>query len=461
MKKTNLLLSFLALLISVTCNAQFDILVFHKTNGYRHTSAITEGIKMLQAQGASNNWNVTESQDPSEFDDLSSYKVVVFLNTSGGGLLNDTQKQNLENFIQAGNGFVGIHAATDTYRGTDAASTWPWYNELVGGIVQTSPNHTSNNTTGHVDVKTNHEITDHLGTQWTKQEEWYYWEQNGGWLYSENITLLELQSTGSNSYDAKRPITWYKEYDGGRSFYTAMGHNGSDYSDDAEFIEMIRKAVLWTAGEGEIDPCVISTGKTEAECYSEMMGIQTEPCAEGGLNVGYINDGDYAMYSAVDLTGMNSVKARFATRNAGGSIEFRVDAVDGDLLGTMDIPATGDWQNWETDSINIQSVTGTHDVYLIFKGGDSYLYNLNWFGFSEESNVVTNLKGVLTSPLSIHPNPSTGIFNLSKTQNYKVIDVLGDVVLSGEGRVVDLSAQPSGVYLLRTEAGTVFTLVKR
>ena len=213
----------------------------------------------------------------------------------------------------------------------------------------------------------------------------------------------------------------------------------------------------------ECDP-VTTIEKIEAENFCEMAGIQTEPCDEGGLNVGYINDGDYAMYSAVDLTGMNSVKARFATRNAGGSIEFRVDALDGDLLGTMDIPVTGDWQNWETDSINIQSVTGTHDVYLIFKGGDSYLYNLNWFGFSEESNVVTNLKGALTTPLSIHPNPSTGVFNLSSAEDYKVVDALGSVLLSGKGSEVDLSAYANGLYHLEVytnEGVDVYSLIKR
>ena len=76
-------MSLIVLTISISSNAQFDVLVFHKTTGYRHKPAITEGIAMLENLGASNNWTVVESRDPSEFDDLSSYKVVVFLNTSG------------------------------------------------------------------------------------------------------------------------------------------------------------------------------------------------------------------------------------------------------------------------------------------------------------------------------------------------------------------------------------------
>jgi len=120
--------------------------------------------------------------------------------------------------------------------------------------VQTGPNHTSNNFNATMDVVGSHPAVDHLGTEWNKNEEYYYWELNGGYIFDGNIDLLRVRSTGSQSYDAPRPITWYKEYDGGRSFYTALGHNGSDYSGNEDFRIMSEQAILWAGGLIDIAP---------------------------------------------------------------------------------------------------------------------------------------------------------------------------------------------------------------
>ncbi len=166
------------------------------------------------------------------------FDVVVFLNTSGSDttngnthLLNNSEKTSFKGYIENGGGFIGIHAATDTYKDT----VWPFYNKLVGGIVQTSPNHSNNNTDAIMDVlKTSHPTVDHIGATWRKSEEYYYWERNGCQLSTDNTVLLQVRSTGSRSFDVPRPITWYKtslSYDddntpnkvvsGFKSFYTA------------------------------------------------------------------------------------------------------------------------------------------------------------------------------------------------------------------------------------------------
>ena len=88
-----------------------------------------------------------------------------------------------------------------------------------------------------------------MGSSWNKSEEYYYWEINGGYLFEGNIDLLRVRSTGSNSYDAPRPVTWYKAYSGGRSFYTALGHNVSDYESNDDFRTMMQEAILWATGE--------------------------------------------------------------------------------------------------------------------------------------------------------------------------------------------------------------------
>lgn len=223
----------------------FRVLIFHKTNGFRHGS-INAGIAMIEEFGSNNNWIVEDSQNSEVFNaaNLATVDVVVWLNTSGNGLLTGAEQDAFEAYIQNGGGFVGFHAATDTYRN----GSWPWYNDLVGAIVQTSPNHTSNNFNATMDVVGSHPAIDHLGTEWNKNEEYYYWELNGGYIFDGNIDLLQVRSTGSQSYDAPRPITWYKFYDGGRSFYTALGHNGSDYSGNENFRIMAEEAILWAGG---------------------------------------------------------------------------------------------------------------------------------------------------------------------------------------------------------------------
>ncbi len=224
---------------------EINVLVYHETNGFRHGS-INAGIAMIEELGTNEGWTTTATADSEVFAPatLSQYDVVVWLNTSGDGLLTAAQQAAFEAYVQGGGGFVGVHAATDTYRD----GSWPWYNELVGGIVQTSPNHTANNTNATMDVVGSHPAVAHLGDTWNKSEEYYYWERNGGFLFAGNVNLLQVRSTGSNTYDAPRPVTWYKEYDGGRSFYTALGHNASDYQSNDNFRTMVQGAILWAAG---------------------------------------------------------------------------------------------------------------------------------------------------------------------------------------------------------------------
>ncbi len=280
---------FLFTSIQIGVAADFKILAFHKTNGYRHTGAINAGITMLETLGTNSaiaTWDVDNTTDASVFTtaNLAQYDVIVFLCTSGGGLLDASQKAAMEAFIQGGKGFVGYHSATDTYRNTNTNSQWLWYNELVGGIVQSNPYHTPNNTQGTMNVLTDHVTTDHLGgigATWVHNEEWYYWEQNGGQVSPNNVVLLEVEATGNDSYDAKRPITWYKNFDGGRSFYTALGHNGSTYSNDQKFRTMSEIAILWAADRiNTIQDCTspLSSSWTDllAEdftCWELWMGV--------------------------------------------------------------------------------------------------------------------------------------------------------------------------------------------
>ncbi|MGI9551691.1 MAG: ThuA domain-containing protein [Aurantibacter sp.] len=234
--------------IEIPEESEISVLVYHETNGFRHGS-IESGIDMIIEFGNDLGWAVKDSQtsDVFENDSLVTYDVVIWLNTTGDDLLTESEQSAFEDFVQNGGGFVGVHSATDTYRD----GSWPWYNDLVGAIVQILPYHTANNTNATIDVVGQHPAIEHLGNEWNKNEEYYYWERNGGYLFNGNIDLLRVRATGPNSYDASRPVTWYKEYDGGRSFYTALGHNDSDYESNDNFRTMLREAIIWAAEKGE------------------------------------------------------------------------------------------------------------------------------------------------------------------------------------------------------------------
>lgn len=193
--------------------------------------------------------------------------------------------------------------------------------------------------------------------------------------------------------------------------------------------------------------------KIEAEAYCEMSGVQSESSNEGGLNIGYLNDGDWTMYGDIDFTDQQSVNVRFGTPNDGGSIEFRLDSVDGILIGTMDIPVTGGWQIWLSKSVTISSISGVHNLYLVFKGGDSHVYNLDWFGLSMD-NALAITSNELKDKL-IFPNPIETDFQITGYlgAKFEVYSTLGNKLFSGEVSGdrynVTMDIYPSGVYFLK------------
>jgi hypothetical protein len=127
----------------------------------------------------------------------------------------------------------------------------------------------------------------------------------------------------------------------------------------------------------------------EAKSFDSMSGIQTESCSEGGDNVGFIENGDWMMYSNVDFgSGAEGFEARVASDSIGGNIEIRLDSSSGTLVGTCTVSEIVGWQNWTTANCTVSGASGTHDLYLVFTGGSGYLFNLNWYTFTVDSTPV-------------------------------------------------------------------------
>lgn len=225
--------------------------------------------------------------------------------------------------------------------------------------------------------------------------------------------------------------------------------------------------LVFTGGEGYLldldwvgfsgDVVCNTAEKIEAECHDEMSGIQSEGCSEGTKNIGWINTGDWAMYNNIDLTNAKSIKARVSGKTEGSIIEVHLDAVDGDVIAEIPVTNTNGNQIWVSDSANIVTTTGTHDVYMVFKGEGNYLFNVNYFSFLEDEIVVTDLSNKLEGLLDIYPNPATDELKIySETKGpFKVelINYLGQSVLKAETILnqevsLDISFLDAGVYII-------------
>jgi hypothetical protein len=118
-----------------------------------------------------------------------------------------------------------------------------------------------------------------------------------------------------------------------------------------------------------------------AVSFSSMSGVVPEPCAEGGQDLAPIQAGDWAIYPNVTLTGVDTFVARVASGSLHSTIEIRLDSPTGTLIGLCAVPTTGDLQAYANAYTSLSSVTGIHDVCLVFIGGAGKLLSLEYFGF--------------------------------------------------------------------------------
>lgn len=215
------------------------LLVFSRTRGFRHDSipdGITAFTKLATAQG----WTLAASEDPGVFADatLERADVVVFLSTTGD-VLDDDQQAAFERFIRAGGGFVGVHSATDTEH------DWAFYGELVGAHFREHP--AIQPATVVVEDSAN-PILAGISSRWTRTDEWYAFKTNPRPNVHVLMTLDESSyEPGTSAMGSDHPITWLHEYEGGRAFYTALGHTTESYTDPV-FVGMLQHAVEWAAG---------------------------------------------------------------------------------------------------------------------------------------------------------------------------------------------------------------------
>ena len=223
-----------------------QILVFTRTEGFAHSS-ISDGVSMIESIGTELGAAVTVTDQTDVFTGvgLEPFDVVVWLSTTGD-VLDAAEEDAFQAFIQAGGGYVGIHAAAD------CEYNWPWYGQLLGNDAWFED---------HPSIQTATLEREGSGppagfpdpgfpdAQTSFVDEWYNFQANPRPAVQVLMTLDESSyNPGDGAMGDDHPIAWAHEFDGGRAFYTGLGHRSETF-EDSRFRTQILNAIQWAGGE--------------------------------------------------------------------------------------------------------------------------------------------------------------------------------------------------------------------
>lgn len=217
------------------------VLLFSHSTGYRHAS-IEPGVAAIKALGQREHMEIVASENPEVFSaaGLKDFDAIIFLSTSTDPKKPETEwfqgakRDALQAFVRNGGGIVGIHAASDSHY------HWPWYGKMIGGHFASHPEGTPEGTV-HVENKA-HESTKGLPESMTRVDEWYYFDDYN--VTADLLITLDPASIGEKDVNPN-PVSWSHEFEGGRVFYTAMGHTVESFS-DPDFLNHLAGGLRWT-----------------------------------------------------------------------------------------------------------------------------------------------------------------------------------------------------------------------
>lgn len=225
------------------------VLVYTKNGkGFVHDN-IPASIEALKKLGEENGFQVDASEDPAVFteDNLRQYDALVFSNTNNEIFDTEKQKKGFQQYIQAGGGFVAIHSASGSER------QWPWFWKLLGGKFH---RHAPLQDFEVKVIDKSHPSTAFLPDIWEiKGDECYYHKELNPDIHvllAADMTTVEDKGKSEypgNTFGDTFPLAWYHEFDGGREWYTSLGHRSEHYS-DPEFMKHILGGISWVIGGG-------------------------------------------------------------------------------------------------------------------------------------------------------------------------------------------------------------------
>ena len=225
------------------------ILVFSKTNSFIHVEAIPAAETLIQALGKKHGWSVyvTENGAINNPKDLAKFDTVIWNNVTGNVLTTD-QQNALVNYLQNGGGWIGLHGAGDS------SSDWDWYKQTLVGAIFIGHPYPNQFQTATMQIENRDDpIVNHLGTSWTRVDEWYSFEQSprkeGVQILAtlDESTYTQVLMDKDISMGADHPIIWKRCVENGRAFYSALGHTAESYS-EPDYVTLLERAIAWTAG---------------------------------------------------------------------------------------------------------------------------------------------------------------------------------------------------------------------
>jgi type 1 glutamine amidotransferase len=239
------LLIYSLCLQAVKAEYSLRILNFQADNGFQHDSK-KAALDMIELLGVENNWEVVTSSDTADISPqrLHSFDVIIFNNNCGndGRIFSTAQQLALQNYIKAGGGFVGIHCAGAIWH--EGGAFQNWYEKLVGTRMVAHPKVQS----ARLIVEDNtHICTCHLPNEWVLTDEWHTFSYNPRSQVNVLLSLDESSYEGTPKMGGDHPFTWYQYYDGGRSFFTSLGHTIDIYADE-NYKKFVQGGIVWASG---------------------------------------------------------------------------------------------------------------------------------------------------------------------------------------------------------------------
>ncbi len=394
-----LLLFVLSIFLLASCSKSTPkVLIFTKTAGYHHES-IDDGIQAIQMLGRKHGFQTVVSDQSEHFEEdiIKEYKAIIFLSTTGN-ILNKSQESVFERFIQSGGGFVGIHAATDT------EYDWPWYNQLVGAYFANHPE--IQEATLEV-LSKDHLSTKEINEPWKHTDEWYNFKSFNQDVH--RLVNLDESSYQGGEMGADHPISWYHEFDGGRAWYTGLGHTNECYQNDV-FLKHVLGGILYAMGDQALD-------------YSKAHTSLIPPANRFGLN--RLIQG--VLVEPTEMTILPNEDVLIAQRR-GELIKYISDSKQTKVMGSLDV-----YHSSEVPDVNVEEgLMGLTKDPSFDQNGFIYMF------YSPVDKPVNRLSRFYIDNDSLHRSSETIILEVNSDRDV-CCHTGGSIAFSGDGQYLYLS----------------------